>query len=121
MASPHIPPTFIHTCTTVDISVFSSVKFLCPLLIKFAHKRQECKQRIGRAKFLHLDDALDHTSDKVTASIVNCYSKAPTLIFKMQRGDTGGARKDMRSLLHGIRPFSVLCRLSEFFPVMHNT
>jgi len=68
MASPHMLSTFVHTCTTeVDIFVFSFVKFSA-----FATNAQGSKQEIGRAKPVHLGEALDHTSDKVTASIVGC-------------------------------------------------
>ncbi len=40
--------------------------------MRFAHKIQESRQRAGRAKLLHLGEALRYTSDKVTASIVDC-------------------------------------------------
>jgi hypothetical protein len=43
------------------------------MLMTLARKRQESRQKIGRAKLLHLGKALDHTSDKVTASIVDCH------------------------------------------------
>ena len=88
--------------------------------MRLAHKRQESRQRIGRAKLLHLGKALDHISDKVTASIVDCLRQGSHLVFSIQRGDTGSVRKEFGSLLHGVRPFGVLCRLRELFPMIQN-
>ena len=40
--------------------------------MRIAPERQESRQRVGRARLLHLGEDLDHSSDKVTASIVDC-------------------------------------------------
>ena len=85
--------------------------------MRLAHKRQESRQRIGRAKLLHLGKSLDHISDKVT---VDCLLQGFHLVFSIQRGDTGSVRKELGSLLHGVRPFGVLCRLRELFPMIQN-
>ena len=71
-------------------------------------------------KPLHLGEALDYASHKMTASIVELLLQGTTVIFNMQYRDTGSSRKDIVPLMHGIRPFRVLCRHYQLFPMIHN-
>ena len=88
--------------------------------MRFALKRQESRQSIGRAQLIYHGEALDNTREKVITNIVNCLLKGSDLAFSMQRGGTGSSRKDMGGLLDGVRAFCVSCRLSESFPMIHH-